>query len=107
MTSPFKKLLGSKREKPAVHAGPGSTAATGSHEHAHEMIAHLQMLIATSADRAIPGYLQGESTPDIVMAVGICDGLLGENGEPSSTYDMVITQAREAFVLEVKRRREN
>jgi HEAT repeat protein len=96
-----------------VGADDGSSQATlqstegrdpGVHDRAHAMLARLEVLIATSSQVAIPGYLQDKSTSDIEEAVGICDNLLRDGVDPTSMSDMVVGQAREAFLQEIRRR---
>lgn len=77
----------------------------GAHDRAHAMIAHLQVLIATSEEVAIPGYLQDKDTGDIEAAVGVCDNLLKGSEGSTSIYNVATVQAREAFVREIGRRR--
>ena len=73
----------------------------GAHDRAHTMLARLEVLIATSSQVAIPGYLQDKSTSDIVEAIGICDNLLRDGIDPTSMNDVVAGQARQAFLAEL------
>lgn len=84
--------------------GRDSVGETGAHDRAHEMIARLQMLIATSSEVAIPDYLHDKSTSDMVEAVGICENLLEDSEDPTSMYDVATGQARDAFLQEIRRR---
>jgi hypothetical protein len=81
-----------------------SGAEMSAHDRAHEMIARLQMLIVTSSEVAIPGYLQDKATSDLVEAVAVCDNLLKDGEEATSLYHVVVGQAREAFLQEIYRR---
>ena len=106
MTSLFKRLFGSKPERTLATTTSGSMTTAASHEHAHEILAHVQVLIATSEDLAISGYLQGESAPDVAMAVGIIDGLLADEDRTSFAYE-VTAKARQALIAELKLRGES
>lgn len=106
MTSRLKNLFGSKRPRAGAASGPAATA--GSHERAHEIVAHLEVLIATSSQMQIPAYLHGERAADIAMAVGICDSLLAQASPASpSIADAVMAETRQALVAALKLRGES
>lgn len=77
------------------------------------IVSHLEVLIASSDELAIPGYLRDMRTPDILLAIQMLDGRLldrpAAGSDPDSTeaarFGLVVdTKARAALARELKLR---
>lgn len=70
----------------------------------YEILTRLQVLIATSSEPAIPDYLKGMGTVDLLAAVKACDAVIGDDFDESSMSMVVTAKARSALAWEVQTR---
>lgn len=76
------------------------------HVDRHEIVTRLQVLIVTSSEVAIPDYLKGITTPDLLAAAQTCDNLLRDGADSSDVYSTTTGKAREVLQGELRLRGE-
>lgn len=76
------------------------------HVDRHEIVTRLQVLIVTSSEVAIPDYLKGITSADLLAAAQTCDNLLKGGADSNDMHAVTTAKARGILLGELQLRGE-